>query len=108
MSAAAGLSWYLVEVRNRSRDRFVNLCPLWGERELCSRRASCSSSCLVELDDLPLERLGNGVLLLGVAAEPHEREETIRLASMDGKQTQCRTLRDVVIYDAPISSSALL
>jgi hypothetical protein len=44
MSAAAGLSRYLVEVRNRSRDRFVNLCPLWGERELCSRRASCSCS----------------------------------------------------------------
>ena len=37
-------------------------------------------SCLVELGDLPLECLGNGVLLPGVAAEPNEREETIRLA----------------------------
>jgi hypothetical protein len=30
-------------------------------------------SCLVELRDLPLECLGNGVLLPGVAAEPNER-----------------------------------
>src|SRR5580658_5875550 len=30
--------------------------------------------------DLLLECLGNGVLLTGVAAEPNEREETIRLA----------------------------
>src|SRR5580692_12515789 len=37
-------------------------------------------SFLVELRDLPLECLGNGVLLPGVAAEPNEREETIRLA----------------------------
>src|SRR5271156_6419657 len=44
MSAAAGRSWYLVEVRNRSRDRFDNLGPRWGERELCSRLASRSRS----------------------------------------------------------------
>jgi hypothetical protein len=31
---------------------------------------------LVELGDLALECLGNGVLLPGVAAEPNEREET--------------------------------
>jgi hypothetical protein len=37
-------------------------------------------SCLVELGDFPLECLGNGVLLPGVAAEPNEREETIRFA----------------------------
>jgi hypothetical protein len=30
-------------------------------------------SCLVELRDLPLECLGNRVLLPGVAAEPNER-----------------------------------
>src|SRR5258708_40177542 len=44
MSAAAGRSWYLVELRNRSRDRFDNLGPLRGERELCNRRASRSCS----------------------------------------------------------------
>src|ERR1700691_2513780 len=44
MSAAAGRSWYLVELRNRSRDKFDNLGPLRGERELCRRLASCSCS----------------------------------------------------------------
>src|SRR5260370_37697002 len=44
MSAAAGRSWYLVELRNRSRDRFNNLGPLRGERELSRRLASCSCS----------------------------------------------------------------
>lgn len=33
MSAAAGRSWYLLEVRKRSRDRFDNLGPRWGERD---------------------------------------------------------------------------
>lgn len=32
MSAAAGRSWYLVELRNRSRDRFDNSVPC-GEKE---------------------------------------------------------------------------
>src|SRR5258705_1635375 len=44
ISAAVGRSWYLVELRNRSRDRFDNLGPLPGERELCRRLASCSCS----------------------------------------------------------------
>src|ERR1700691_5611188 len=44
ISAAAGRSWYWIEVRKRSRDRFDNLRPLWGERELSRRLAlrSCS------------------------------------------------------------------
>src|ERR1700679_2443512 len=44
MSAVAGRSWYLVELRNRSRDRVANLGPLLGERELCRRLASCFCS----------------------------------------------------------------
>ena len=44
MSAAAGRSWYLLEVRKRSSDRFDNLGPLWGEREACRRLASRSCS----------------------------------------------------------------
>jgi hypothetical protein len=44
ISAAAGRSWYLTEVRKRSRDIFDNLRPLWGERELSRRLASRSCS----------------------------------------------------------------
>jgi hypothetical protein len=44
ISAAAGRSWYLIEVRKCSRDMFDNLRPLWGERELSRRLASRSCS----------------------------------------------------------------
>jgi hypothetical protein len=44
ISAAAGRSWYLIEVRKRSRDMLDNLRPLWGERELSRRLASRSCS----------------------------------------------------------------
>jgi|SRR5580704_8653279 len=46
MSAAAGRSRYLAEVRNCSSDRFDNLGPRWGEREACMRPASrcCSAT----------------------------------------------------------------
>jgi hypothetical protein len=42
--SSGGPGLYLIEVRNRSRDRFDNLRPLWGERELCRRFASRSCS----------------------------------------------------------------
>jgi hypothetical protein len=44
ISAAADQAWYLIEVRKRSRDRFYNLRPLWGEKELSRRLASRSCS----------------------------------------------------------------
>src|SRR5271156_2534612 len=44
MSAAAGRSRYLPEVRKRSRVTSDNLGPLWGEREACRRLVSRSCS----------------------------------------------------------------
>jgi hypothetical protein len=75
--STAGRSWYLVELRNRSRDSFDNLGPLRGERELSRRLALCSCSrALVERRYLLRPR----VLLSTVAVQAHEREEVVRLS----------------------------
>src|SRR5260370_33741507 len=80
MSAAAGRSWYLVELRNRSRDRFDNLGPLRGERELSRRLAFVFMlASLVESRYLLLEGLRYWALLSTVAVQSHETEESVRL-----------------------------
>jgi hypothetical protein len=78
--AAAGRSCYLMEVRNRSRDRFDNRGPRWGKGDACTRRFSFLLSLFIELRDFLREDLGRRILLAAATLEANQGEEAIRLA----------------------------
>ena len=79
MSAAAGRSWYLLEVRKRSREGDNPRSPSGRKRSLLTSCLTLLLPCLVELRDLLHKALGHRVLLAGVALEPNEGEEPVRL-----------------------------